>query len=150
MLSLPHYLKLVLINYRSVALNKYPYFFDMNKPLRSIFNLFITVFVLLSLLNPLSLFAQSKGIIQGKVVTNSNQPADNVSIGLEGTGYGAATKADGTYSFKAPAGSYTIIISYVGVERVEIPVTVTAGQATTVPDITVRASQSKDPECEPD
>ncbi|GGH11645.1 TonB-dependent receptor [Mucilaginibacter phyllosphaerae] len=105
--------------------------------------LLAAVLVLLTLLNPASLLAQNKGTIQGKVVANNNQPADNVSIGLEGTSYGTVTKANGEYAFKAPAGSYKIIISYVGVERVEVPVTVTAGQTVTVPQITVRASQSQ-------
>lgn len=99
--------------------------------------------VLLILINPTSLFAQNRGTIQGKVVTNKNEPADNVSIGLEGTSYGAITKSNGEFSFKAPAGSYKIIISYVGVARVEVPVTVTAGQIVTIPQITVRANLSQ-------
>lgn len=115
----------------------------MKKSYPNLSKLSAAVIVLLLLINPLNLFAQNRGTIQGKVVTNNNEPADNVSIGLEGTGYGTTTKANGEYSFKAPAGSYKIIISYVGVERVEVPVTVTAGQTTTVPQITVRASQSQ-------
>lgn len=89
-------------------------------------------------------FAQStKGTVQGKVVTAKNEPAAYVSIGLEGTTYGSATNEQGEYSFKAPAGSYKLVISYVGVERVEIPVTLTAGQTTDVPQILVKASQSQ-------
>jgi iron complex outermembrane receptor protein len=109
----------------------------------NLFKLFAAIVVLLTLINPASLFAQNRGTLQGKVVTGNNEPADNVSIGLEGTSYGTTTKANGEYTFKAPAGSYKIIISYVGVERVEIPVTVTAGQTVTIPQITVRASQSQ-------
>src|SRR6478735_3116180 len=115
----------------------------MNKPLLNFFKLFTAALMLLILILPVSLFAQSRGTIKGKVVTIANQPADNVSIGLEGTGYGTATTGSGEFTIKAPAGSYTIIISYVGVERVEMPVTVIAGQITTVPTITVRASQAQ-------
>lgn len=115
----------------------------MKKSIPNLFKLTAAIIVLLSLINPASLFAQNRGIIQGKVVTSNNEPADNVSIGLEGTSYGTTTKANGEYAFKAPAGSYKIIISYVGVERVEVPVTVTARQTTNVPEITVRASQSQ-------
>ncbi|MFD0766271.1 TonB-dependent siderophore receptor [Mucilaginibacter lutimaris] len=115
----------------------------MNKPLLNFFKLFTAALMLLILMLPVSLFAQSRGTIKGKVVTIANQPADNVSIGLEGTGYGTATTGSGEFTIKAPAGSYTIIISYVGVERVEMPVTVIAGQITTVPTITVRASQAQ-------
>jgi iron complex outermembrane receptor protein len=115
----------------------------MKKSLPNLFKLSAAIIMLLTLINPTSLLAQNKGIIQGKVVTNKNEPADNVSIGLEGTSYGTTTKANGEYQFKAPAGSYKIIISYVGVERVEVPVTVTAGQTVTIPQITVRANQSQ-------
>ncbi|WP_203235051.1 TonB-dependent receptor [Mucilaginibacter terrigena] len=99
--------------------------------------------VLFAVLMPHLSFAQTRGTIQGKVVTGKNQPADNVSIGLEGTSYGSTTKSNGEFSFKAPAGSYTIIISYVGVQTVEVPVTVTANQVITVPAITVNASLSQ-------
>jgi len=86
---------------------------------------------------------QATGTIHGKVVTASKQPADNISIGLMGTSYGNSTNAKGEFTFKAPAGSYTIIISYVGVQTVEVPVTVAAGQTTNVPVITVNASMSQ-------
>ncbi|TDQ06213.1 TonB-dependent receptor [Pedobacter metabolipauper] len=89
-------------------------------------------------------FSQTaRGTVRGKVVTSKNEPAGNVSIGLEGTHYGTATNELGEFSFKAPAGSFTIIISYVGVQRVEVPVTVTAGQTTDVPQITINASMSQ-------
>lgn len=115
----------------------------MKKSLPNLFKLSAAIIMLLTIINPTSLLAQNKGIIQGKVVTNKNEPADNVSIGLEGTSYGTTTKANGEYQFKAPAGSYKIIISYVGVERVEVPVTVAAGQTVTVPQITIRANLSQ-------
>nr|WP_067054476.1 TonB-dependent receptor [Mucilaginibacter sp. L294] len=115
----------------------------MNTSVPNLFKLSAAIIVLLTLINPASLFAQNRGTIQGKVVTSNNEPADNVSIGLEGTSYGTTTKANGEYQFKAPAGSYKIIISYVGVERIEVPVTVTAGQTVIVPQIMIRASQSQ-------
>ncbi|QHS55172.1 TonB-dependent receptor [Mucilaginibacter sp. 14171R-50] len=98
---------------------------------------------LLSMFLPKVSFAQNKGAVQGKVVTTKNEAADNVSIGLEGTGYGTTTRSNGEFSFKAPSGSYTIIISYVGVERVEVPVTVLANQTVTVPQIVIKASLSQ-------
>ncbi|RYU89566.1 TonB-dependent siderophore receptor [Mucilaginibacter terrigena] len=109
----------------------------------TILKLSLILTVLFAVLMPHLSFAQTRGTIQGKVVTGKNQPADNVSIGLEGTSYGSTTKSNGEFSFKAPAGSYTIIISYVGVQTVEVPVTVTANQVITVPAITVNASLSQ-------
>lgn len=115
----------------------------MNTSFPNLFKLFAAIIVLLTLINPVSLFAQNRGTIQGKVVTQKNEPAANVSIGLSGTRIGTSTSDNGDFSFKAPAGSYTIIISYVGVQTVEVPVTVTANQVTVVPTITINANLSQ-------
>ena len=113
----------------------------MNKNLLINLNL-LSLFMLLAFCS--SSYAQtSRGTVTGKVVTSRNEPAANVSIGLEGTNYGTATNDRGEFTFKAPAGSYTIIISYVGVQRVEVPVTVTAGETTAVPEISINASLSQ-------
>ncbi|RYZ96855.1 MAG: TonB-dependent receptor, partial [Sphingobacteriaceae bacterium] len=85
----------------------------------------------------------SRGSVSGKVATAKNEPAAYVSIGLEGTNYGTVTNDQGKFSFKAPAGSYTLVISYIGVDRIEIPVTIAAGQTFEVPQITVNASLSQ-------
>ncbi|AMR31227.1 hypothetical protein A0256_07195 [Mucilaginibacter sp. PAMC 26640] len=99
---------------------------------------------LLILIAPSTIFAQqTRGTIKGRVIASKNEPASNVSIGLEGTTYGTTTTDNGDFSFRAPAGSYKIIISYVGVQRVEVPVMVTAGETITIPTITVNASQSQ-------
>ncbi|MFA6087269.1 TonB-dependent siderophore receptor [Mucilaginibacter sp.] len=105
----------------------------------------LTVFLLLSaIINSNNTYAQStRGTVRGKVVSAKNEPAGNVTIGLEGTNYGSITNDNGEFSFRAPAGSYKIIISYVGVQRIEVPVTITAGQITEVPQITVNASLSQ-------
>ncbi|MFD0750944.1 TonB-dependent receptor domain-containing protein [Mucilaginibacter calamicampi] len=84
-----------------------------------------------------------RGTVRGKVVTAKNEPAAYVSIGLEGTTHGSTTNEQGEFSFRAPAGTYKLVISYVGVERVEIPVTINAAQSTDVAQITVKASQSQ-------
>jgi iron complex outermembrane receptor protein len=98
--------------------------------------IFLTFF-----LTPAQLFAQQgRGTVKGKVVTKTQQPADNVSIGLLGTRYGAVTNDAGEFAFRAPAGNYTLIISYVGVQTVEVPVTVTTDQTVNVPLITINAS----------
>ena len=62
--------------------------------------LIAVVIMLLTLLNPVSLFAQGKGSLHGKVVANKNQAADNVSIGLMGTSFGTTTNNDGEFNFR--------------------------------------------------
>lgn len=111
------------------------------KPLHSQF--IAAIAIILSLIIPTGAFAQTRGIVTGKVVTAKGEVAENVSIGLIGTGFGSTTNNAGEFSFKAPAGSYTLIISYVGVQRVEVPVTITAGHTTTVSQITINANLSQ-------
>ncbi len=115
----------------------------MKKSKPNLFKIFLAGIVLLTLINPASLFAQNRGTIQGKVTTNKGEAAGNVSIGLSGTRIGTSTLDNGDFSFKAPAGSYTIVISYVGVQSVEVPVTVVSNQVTTVPAIIINANLSQ-------
>jgi iron complex outermembrane receptor protein len=116
----------------------------MKRSRPNLFRLLTAALVLFTFINPTHLYAQkAKGTVTGRVVTAKNEPADNVSIGLEGTGYGTITRSNGEFSFRAPAGSYKLVISYVGVDHVEVPVVVKAGDTVTVPSITVNASLSQ-------
>ena len=40
-------------------------------------------------------FGQQKGIITGKILTQKNEPAENVSVSLKGTRYGTITDEEG-------------------------------------------------------
>ncbi|MCR8559498.1 TonB-dependent receptor [Mucilaginibacter sp. BJC16-A38] len=105
---------------------------------------FTLILILLTLVTTGNLYAQqSNGTVSGKVVTANKEAAENVTIGLMHTRFGSATNKNGEFNFKAPAGSYTLIISYMGVQPVEVPVTVAANQTTEVPLITVNASMSQ-------
>ncbi|MEP6610638.1 MAG: TonB-dependent receptor [Mucilaginibacter sp.] len=86
---------------------------------------------------------QSYGTVSGKVITAGKQAAENITIGLMHTTSGSVTNKNGEFNFKAPVGSYSLIISYIGVQTVEVPVTVTANQTTSVPLITVNANMSQ-------
>jgi iron complex outermembrane receptor protein len=113
----------------------------MNRLIPTTFKLLV---LLLTLSYTGSAFAQSnRGTLTGKVVAANNEPAAYVSIGLQGTSFGTTTNKDGEFSFKAPAGSYTIVISYIGVQPVSVPVTVAAGQTLNIPQITVNASNAQ-------
>ena len=115
----------------------------MNKSQPTFFKIMIVLGVLFTAIISNTALAQTRGTIKGRVVTAKNEAATNVSIGLSGTQYGATTDDKGEFSFRAPAGSYKIIISYIGVQTVEVPVTVTAGSTTTIQQITVNASLSQ-------
>jgi len=115
---------------------------EQNQPFTlRIFTLFL---ILITLLSAGNIYAQqSYGTVSGKVVTANKEAAENTTIGLMHTTFGSATNKNGEFSFKAPAGSYTLIISYVGVQTVEVPITVMASQTVEVPLITVNASMAQ-------
>ena len=65
------------------------------------------------------------------VVTDSEtgETLIGASVAIKGTSIGAATDVDGNYSIpSAPAGTYTLVASYIGFTTVEKEVTVTDGQ----------------------
>ena len=88
----------------------------------------LLVILLLSL--PLSLFA---GTVTGKITeasTNDVLPGANVSI--EGTRMGAASGTNGVYTISnVPAGTHTLVISFMGYESQKTEVTVQAGAKAT-------------------
>ena len=89
---------------------------------------FLTVIILL--LGYSSLFAQGTGRITG-VVTDSltNQTMAGVNVGLLGTSLGAATDLNGKYTIgPVPAGTYTLIASYVGYNTFKTKVTIARGK----------------------
>ena len=81
--------------------------------------------VLLALIAGPGALAQSVGTIEG-IVTDADlgTPVPGVNIRLEGATLGASTDVDGRYSFNAPAGDYTLVVSFVGysTQRVQISV----------------------------
>ncbi|GAB3637754.1 TonB-dependent receptor [Hymenobacter arcticus] len=73
--------------------------------------------------------AQTTGSITGRVTTTDGDPAEAVSVGLQGQTLGSITNSQGTYTIKnVPAGSYTIRVSSVGLQPEQQQVTVTSGQ----------------------
>ena len=80
-----------------------------------------------------SVWAQATGSITGRVTTTDGDPAEAVSVGLEGQALGDITTDKGTYTIKSvPAGTYVIRVSSVGLKPAQQPVTVAAGQRLTL------------------
>ncbi len=77
------------------------------------------------------LLAQQMGKVAGKVTdSKTGEPLPGANVLLKGTFIGASTDVDGTFSFEAPEGSYTLQVTFVGYATKEAAVTVTAGQTT--------------------
>lgn len=81
-------------------------------------------------------FAQSTGSIAGKLTDKeiNNEPLAFANVLIKGTTKGTTSDFDGLYEVESlEPGTYTVVISYLGYETVEIPsITVEAGKVTTV------------------
>ncbi|PNW30158.1 TonB-dependent receptor [Formosa algae] len=87
-------------------------------------------------------YAQDKGSIVGKLTDKeyNNEPLAFANILIKGTTNGTTSDMDGVYAFTdVTPGTYIIIYSFVGYQTQEVPVEVTAGNATQI-DITMSAS----------
>ncbi len=95
------------------------------------------VFLLLSL----AAMAQSS-TIKGTVKDASGNPLNGASVSAEGRPGGTVTDASGNYTLRVPAGSYTLIISFVGQTTQRISVTLGAG-ATITQNITLTTAANE-------
>lgn len=96
----------------------------------------------LVLLTGSQLFAQVTGSIRGRVTTSDGTIAEGVTVKLKGTTYGAVTDEDGSYSIrKVPVGTYTLVVSAVGLYPKEKQVTVNKG--TIISDFSLNENKSQ-------
>ncbi|SCY46806.1 TonB-dependent receptor [Flavobacterium caeni] len=79
-------------------------------------------------------FAQEKGTVTGtltdKEANNATLPFANAVI--KGTTLGVTTDADGNYTIAVPAGTHTIVFSFLGYENVEETFTIAGGETRTI------------------
>lgn len=118
-----------------------------------------TQLTLLLLLIGMISFAQTKGTITGtltdKDANNATLPFANAAI--KGTAIGTTTDENGKYTLSVAAGNYTLVLSFLGYENIEVPVTVKAAETVTVnralgsgsyklEDVVVKATGSREKE----
>lgn len=88
----------------------------------------IKLFVLIALLiSSLSAFSQDRAMVSGKILSRK-EIVDFATVYLKGTNYGGTTNQEGIYHIKAPAGSYTLVVSAIGYKTVEKQVKLIAGE----------------------
>ena len=85
-------------------------------------------FLLFLLLCPVHITAQKRAMITGKILSTEKEIVDFATVYLKGTTYGGTTNEEGIYHLKAPAGTYTLVVSAIGYETVEKQVTLTKGE----------------------
>ncbi|XWW47069.1 TonB-dependent receptor [Fibrella sp. USSR17] len=71
-----------------------------------------------------------RGTIHGRLSTQDGQPAAYVSVSVKGSSKGTTTAEDGSYHLRLAPGDYTLVVSFVGLQTQEQPVTVLSGQTT--------------------
>lgn len=82
--------------------------------------------VIVMLISGLLASAQS-GTVKGVVKTSDGKPAAHVYVQLKEIKKGTVSDEDGTYQLQSiPAGNYTIIVSYIGLQTIQKPIAVKA------------------------
>jgi iron complex outermembrane receptor protein len=109
--------------------------------MKSLLRLFLIPFFFLTVFA--QAHAQSRGTIQGKILTSDRKPAENVSVRLQGTRYGTITNENGDYTLRVPAGSYTLVVSQVGVQGTESSVTVIASKTSHITALTINTGNAE-------
>ncbi|MGF7218133.1 iron complex outermembrane receptor protein [Spirosoma lacussanchae] len=74
-----------------------------------------------------------RGTLSGQVLTADGKPAEFVYVVLRGSRFGALTDSEGWFALKAPAGTYELVVSTVGVESQMLTVSIQAGERKTLP-----------------
>ncbi|MBF4985922.1 carboxypeptidase-like regulatory domain-containing protein, partial [Nonlabens mediterrranea] len=92
------------------------------------------VFILLFFVTALA--SAQNGTIAGTIIDKdyNDEPVAFASIQVKGTSKGAQSDMDGKFTISISPGTYTLIVTFVGMQTVETPVTVVAGNKT---DLTI-------------
>ncbi|RFM36200.1 TonB-dependent receptor [Chitinophaga silvisoli] len=99
--------------------------------------LFVALF--LTLLFPATMFAATYAdiVIKGKVIDETGEPMQAVSVAIKGTSRGTTTQQDGSFTITADENA-TLVFSFIGYANQEVPV---GGQATL--NITLKKNASQ-------
>jgi len=83
--------------------------------------------------NSFVLFGQTTGSVSGLIKTSDDNPAEYVNVSLKGTSKGAVANKNGKFEIRnVSPGSYTLLASFVGLEKQEKQIEVKSGENTVV------------------
>ncbi|WP_438961536.1 carboxypeptidase-like regulatory domain-containing protein [Nonlabens sp.] len=90
------------------------------------------VYILFFLITAIT--SAQNGTIAGTIIDKdyNDEPVAFASIQVKGTTKGAQSDMDGKFTISIAPGTHTLIVTFVGMQTVEMPVTVTAGNTTNV------------------
>lgn len=87
--------------------------------------------ILLFIGTTMTAFGQATGSIQGIIKTSDGSAGEYVNVTLEGTSKGTIADRNGYFEIKnVRPGSYSLLVSYIGLETQKQQIEVTAGQVT--------------------
>lgn len=69
--------------------------------------------------------AQQVPTLSGRIISKEKENVEYATVYLKGTSYGCSTNEQGMYHLHAPAGHYTLVVSAIGYDTVERPITLT-------------------------
>ena len=69
--------------------------------------------------------AQQVPALSGRIISKEKESVEYATVYLKGTSYGCSTNEQGMYHLHAPAGHYTLVVSAIGYDTVERPITLT-------------------------
>lgn len=115
------------------------FFVPINNGPMSTKNYILFLFILASSIS----FSQN-GSIKGIIKTSDSKAAEYVSVGLKNKSVGVSTNSKGEYELKnIEPGTYTLMVSYLGLETKEQLVEVKSGETTTVNEIQIKESATQ-------
>jgi iron complex outermembrane recepter protein len=87
---------------------------------------------------------QSTGSVSGTVKTSDGHAAEFVNVGLLGTSIGTYTNSTGAFQLDhIKAGSYTLVLSFIGLETKEVQIEVKPSETTVVPEISLKENSKE-------
>jgi len=78
--------------------------------------------LMLALYYGVAAFAQQTQTISGKVTGDTGENLPGVTILVKGTNIGTSSDVEGSYTLQVPAGSNTLVVSFVGFRTREVPI----------------------------
>ncbi|MEW6509172.1 MAG: TonB-dependent receptor [Bacteroidota bacterium] len=99
----------------------------------------IKLLFILILLSSISLYAQGRGIIKGKIIDEDNLSLAGANIFITAAGIGTASNQDGEFILvNVPEGSHTLSVSYLGYQTQTIEIQVQSNKITRL-DVVMKA-----------
>ncbi|MDX2413665.1 MAG: TonB-dependent receptor plug domain-containing protein, partial [Bacteroidales bacterium] len=96
----------------------------------------IVIFLsVLLLMGSLALQAQTRQVTGTVTSSEDGQPIPGVSIYVKGTTIGVTSNINGEYTLDVPEGGTTIVFSFIGMTKLELPITGSVINATLDPDV---------------